>query len=653
MNIRCTTQTGSRTRGRREDPHFAPLEIASDRRSTSSHDSSSCSRPVAWYSFESAAGGRLELIPMNRSIALGVATVWLLAASTSSSGCSSGDEARSDGGTIGDTGATGERGESQGGRSGRADGSIGGVSGTSGAAARGGGAAGRAPASGAGGANGTDGGSRAEGGNGTDGAAELDSSADALGGCSKGMTLRCAAGGRFVGSAVRFNALSSDPEYPVVLGREFSSITPEDDAKWTPLEPTRGVWTFDKLDAIVSAAEAHGQAIHGHALVWYYEIPTWATALSASELSVALHEHITKTALRYKGRMRAWDVLNEAIDDSTLALRTGIDQTLGVAGLADAFKWVHAADPAALLFYNDYGVEDLSRKSQAVYDLVQQLEAAGAPVDGVGVQSHLTTLAYPSVAGLRANIQRFASLGLKVRISELDVRTVSVPGDRATRLAQERIVYQTVGGACANEPSCEGVTSWGFTDRYSWIDGAFAPDDPLEFDDGYQPKPAYQGLLEGLQGKLPTAGPNLLANGDCSSISGWEAFGGGTIASIPGGRTGAACRVTARTLAYQGPSQSLLGNVASGDTITLTAWVRVSVPSAPVYATLKATIGGKDIYQSIASATATNTGWALLTGNGAQGWTTEPTSFQVYIEGPDPGADILVDDASVSVLSAR
>src|SRR5262249_31411758 len=151
---------------------------------------------------------------------------------------------------------------------------------------------------------------------------------------------------------------------------------------------------------------------------------------------------------------------------------------------------------------------------------------------GVGVQSHLTTLSYPSAEGLRANMRRFSALGLKVRISELDARTVSVPVDRATRLAQERILYQTVAGACASEPSCDGVTSWGFTDAYSWIDGAFAPDDPLEFDESYRPKPAYTGLSRGLSGTLPTAGPNLFANGDCSSIAGWKAFGGGTLSSV-------------------------------------------------------------------------------------------------------------------------
>src|SRR5204862_3713629 len=142
----------------------------------------------------------------------------------------------------------------------------------------------------------------------------------------------------------------------------------------------------------------------------------------------------------------------------------------GIARLADAFKWVREADPAALLYYNDYGIEEVNAKSDAVLAMVKQLKAAGAPIDGVGFQSHITTLAYPSEAGFRANIQRFAALGLKVRLSEVDVRTVSVlPNDRATRLEQQHVAFQTLAAICAKETSCEGVTTWGFTDPHSWI----------------------------------------------------------------------------------------------------------------------------------------------------------------------------------------
>jgi GH35 family endo-1,4-beta-xylanase len=150
--------------------------------------------------------------------------------------------------------------------------------------------------------------------------------------------------------------------------------------------------------------------------------------------------------------------------------------------------------------YNDYGGEGLNRKSNDIYALVKDLRQRGL-VDAVGLQMHLSATSYPPVADIRANLQRLADLGLQVNISEMDVRVKDVAGDAAAKLERQRQVYREVVGACMAVPRCDAVTFWGFTDAHSWIDSFFGADDPLLFDEQYRAKPAFFGVLDGLQGR--------------------------------------------------------------------------------------------------------------------------------------------------------
>ena len=481
-------------------------------------------------------------------------------------------------------------------------------------------------------------------------------------------TLRCAAGNRLIGTAVDVGALAGVPQYATVLAREFNYVTPENAMKWGSLQPTQGAWSFSGADAVVAEAQANHQAVKGHTFVWWQQNPSWIAGLTASQLNAAVMTNITTTVGRYAGVVRAWDVVNEAIDDGTLQLRSGVHQTLGLSGLVQAYQTAHAADPSALLIYNDYGIESPGPKTDAVFALLQNLIALGAPIGGVGIQAHLSTANYVSERGLRDNIRRFASLGLKVNVSEFDTRTVQVlPNDWETRMAQERIAFQMVAGVCATEPSCEALTTWGFTDADTWIDAAFGTDQPLEFDDQYQPKPSYDGLIAGLRGTLPASSETLLNNGSCDNgTSGWFPFGSGTLYSVPDGVVNTACGLTGRTATFNGPAQSIGATLKSGDTISVDGYVRIANPStstspvtsAPVNMTLfvqtPSDAGTTTSFISLGPAVSANTSsWVRISGSTALGFTAAPTTVFLYVEGPGPGVDVQIDQMDFRLLEAN
>ena len=223
-------------------------------------------------------------------------------------------------------------------------------------------------------------------------------------------------------------------------------------------------------------------------------------ALPPAALRTAIEEHIRVVVGRYRGRIVAWDVVNEAVADDGSGLRnTVFRQKLGEGYLDLAFRAAREADPDALLVYNDYGAEGLGRKSDEVYALVRRLRERGVPVGGVGLQMHVAAQSRPSGGGDRRQHAAPRGAGALVNLSEMDVRIRSVPGDTTTRLDVQRREYEDIVGACVAEPRCHAVTFWGFTDRYSWIDSFFGPDDPLLFDESYSAKPAFFGVQDALR----------------------------------------------------------------------------------------------------------------------------------------------------------
>ena len=311
-----------------------------------------------------------------------------------------------------------------------------------------------------------------------------------------------AAPARLVGTAVQARLLRTEPSYAAAVAHHFSYVTAEFEMKWGQIERQPGQRDYGPADEIAAFAEARGMRVKGHALVWHGDSPAWLDALSPPEVRIAFEDHIRTTVGRYRGRIAAWDVVNEAIADDRSGLRDTVYlRKLGPGYIAEAFRRAHEADPDALLIYNDYGGEGLNRKSDDVYNLVRDLLAQGVPIGGVGLQMHLDAVSFPALADIARNMRRLAELGLVVNISEMDVRVARLPGTPASRLDDQRRVYHDVVAVCVAEPRCHAITFWGFTDRYSWIDAFFGPDDPLLFDESYRAKPAYSGVMDALRSR--------------------------------------------------------------------------------------------------------------------------------------------------------
>ncbi|MGY1671226.1 endo-1,4-beta-xylanase [Geodermatophilus sp. SYSU D00710] len=304
-----------------------------------------------------------------------------------------------------------------------------------------------------------------------------------------------------------------DQQYRRLLAAEFSSVSPENQMKWDFIHPEPGVYNWGPADAIVDFAEANGQVVRGHTLLWHSQLPAWVHEIEdPAELRAVLKDHIQTVVGRYAGRIQQWDVANEIFadewdnggvrlrDGSTGATANPFIAKLGPGIIADAFRWAHEADPEAKLFLNDYAVEDWNTKSTAYYDLAKQLLAEDVPLHGFAFQAHLD-LQYPFPSTLQANMQRFDDLGLETAITELDVRfTLPEDGRPTPELLQEQAdTYQGVLEACLAVEDCNSFTIWGFTDKYSWVP-SFSPGQgaaTVMFED-YERKPAYWALHETL-----------------------------------------------------------------------------------------------------------------------------------------------------------
>ncbi|GGO53740.1 endo-1,4-beta-xylanase [Streptomyces lasiicapitis] len=303
--------------------------------------------------------------------------------------------------------------------------------------------------------------------------------------------------GRYFGSAVDNPELDDTP-YANLLGTEFGSTTPGNSMKWDATEPRRGVFNFTGGDEIVNYAQANGLSVRGHTLLWHSQLPGWLTSRTwtADELRSILKNHITQVVTHYKGKVFAWDVANEIMNEDGTYRQSIFYKTLGPGYVADALRWARAADPNVKLYLNDYNVEATGAKSDAYYRLVKQLKAAGVPIDGFGMQAHLA-LQYGFPNQMGQNIQRFADLGLDVALTELDIR-MPLPSDTA-KLARQAEFYGRVTDACLAVRRCVGITLWGYSDRHSWIPPVFPGEGAaLPWNGNLRRKPAYDAIAKSL-----------------------------------------------------------------------------------------------------------------------------------------------------------
>lgn len=307
------------------------------------------------------------------------------------------------------------------------------------------------------------------------------------------------------------------PRSAGVILKNFDSLTPENAMKMGPIHPEENVYNWKDADSIVAFAQRHGLKVRGHNLCWHEQTPKWLfydeqkNLVSKDVLLKRLKDHIFNVVGRYKGKVYAWDVVNEAIaDDSTQFLRNSLwCKIAGEDFIFKAFEYAHEADPNAILYYNDYNTER-PEKRERIYKLLKKLIEAKIPVNGIGLQAHWSIFE-PSQKELITTIDRFASLGLKVQITELDMsvypweksKRALRPGEsdvltaveeqkQADQYAMVFKVFRKYKGVIT------GVTFWNLSDKHTWLDDypvTGRKNYPLLFDTNLQQKKAYAGVV--------------------------------------------------------------------------------------------------------------------------------------------------------------
>lgn len=316
--------------------------------------------------------------------------------------------------------------------------------------------------------------------------------------------------GVHVGAA--FVQSNSEPVFRSTLVEHFNSTTAP--LYWESTQRTPGSFDFAIPDEVVELAEANGLRVRGHPLVWgRLGLPAYVReASSADQLRALLRSQLGAVLGRYRGRIHQYDAVNEPItflggDDGTGGLDANVFyRLLGPGWVRAALDLIHELDPDAALFVNEFGVMAPGPKQERFYALIRDLVESGAPITGVGFQGHIRPPFLrdfdPTLEEIEATVRRFSALGLRVEITEIDVTVEpSAPG----ALDAQAETYRRLTLGCFRSPGCDGMTTWGVTDKYTWIRDFFAVEGaPLLFDASFQPKPAYFAVADALQELLRT-----------------------------------------------------------------------------------------------------------------------------------------------------
>lgn len=297
-----------------------------------------------------------------------------------------------------------------------------------------------------------------------------------------------------------------------LLLEHFNSITAENEMKFERLHPAKDRYTFEQADRLVGFAREHGMKMRGHTLVWHNQTPSWVfqdgngMAAGREHLLSRMKQHIQTVVSRYSDDIYCWDVVNEVIaDEGSEPLRKS--PWLDIVGpdfIDKAFEFAHEADPKAQLFYNDYN-ECSPEKRERIYSLVRGLMDRGVPIHGVGLQGHWK-LYGPTLDSIRAAIERYAELGLKLQITELDIsvyehedRRTDLKAPTAEMIAMQEERYESIFRLFREyKDVITGVTFWGAADDYTWLDNfpvKGRKNWPFLFDEQQRPKRAFDKVI--------------------------------------------------------------------------------------------------------------------------------------------------------------
>ena len=310
--------------------------------------------------------------------------------------------------------------------------------------------------------------------------------------------------------------------------RQFNMMVCENEMKMDALQPSKGSFSFGSADNLVSLAQQNSMAIRGHCLVWHSQVPGWLSSdgkkndknWTREQALEIMKNHITKVMQHYKGKVREWDVVNECLDDDQTTVRSNPNsydlrqqsvwqRAIGDDYIDSAFVYAHRADPDAILYLNDYGVELQGKaKSLAFYNLAVSLKEKGIPIHGVGLQCHFSI---GEVDGVKLNrtIKRFAEAGLKCIITELDM---GVPSTSAANLEEQARLYRMITDIVLNNDNCPSMVIWGVKDNDSWRTNS----NPLLYDSGMGKKSAWYAVRSALRHRALSTGVSekVIVNSD-------------------------------------------------------------------------------------------------------------------------------------------
>jgi endo-1,4-beta-xylanase len=318
-----------------------------------------------------------------------------------------------------------------------------------------------------------------------------------------------------IGVAVKPSDLVNS-EKSLIL-EHFNSITAENAMKMGPLQPGENRYAWGLADSIVGFGIANKIKVRGHCLVWHGQTPRWLfrdslnKTISKEILLKRIQTHINTVVSRYRGKVYAWDVVNEVIADDTSYFRKSPLYTIaGEDFVEQAFRYAHKADPKAVLFYNDYNTENPGKREK-IYKMLKGLLAKGVPIHGVGLQAHWS-ISSPSREELEKSIEMFSSLGLQIQFTELDIsvyagrqggqmitgeksngQAVFTPEMEQKQLEKYKMIFEVFR---KYKKQITGVTFWNLSDKYSWLDGRGRKNYPLLFDAELKPKKAYYEVIK-------------------------------------------------------------------------------------------------------------------------------------------------------------
>ncbi|HWE47025.1 MAG TPA: endo-1,4-beta-xylanase [Caulobacteraceae bacterium] len=295
-----------------------------------------------------------------------------------------------------------------------------------------------------------------------------------------------------------------DPDWTALAVTNFGRVTPEWEMKMESLVAPGGDFDWTRADRLATLARSHGLKIHGHTLIWYAQAPDAFTRIAndRARLAAAYRTYILGVAGRYRGRVQGWDVVNEPIADDGSLRDCLWRKSLGDDYVRLAFQHAREAEPDAPLFLNDYDLESKPAKRAGFMKLAESLLKAGAPLTGLGTQTHVNADLEPG--SIRACVADLASLGLKIHVSEFDVSLNRAGGfDHASLEKKQAALAAEVSDAMASLPEAQryGVTIWAARDKDSWLrrgseNKGLTPDAPVLFDDAGRAKPMARAFVK-------------------------------------------------------------------------------------------------------------------------------------------------------------